>query len=235
MLPVELFLVLTDFFPADCSSTLPPVTQESGLTTSEGTLTNRQHHSFKANNTVGTVLFTWSVCNIVHQTTCSVSTSVSGGVPPAPTDVAATVPGEGQISSYAEAEHGTSVHGENEPSQSVPYESVPAGGSQPGYSVPPPGATGPGESGQPSVPGETSTAATGASGNPSSAYPEPSDGYSDNASHSRTGTNPTATDGETPTGASGTPTSTATGAATMVNPLSAAILGVAGMVIAIFF
>ncbi|KAH8706459.1 hypothetical protein BGZ61DRAFT_531647 [Ilyonectria robusta] len=203
---------------SDCSSTLPPVTQESGLTTSEGT-----------------VLFTWSVCNIVHQTACSVSTSVSGGAPPAPTDVAATVPGEGQISSYAEAEHGTSVHGENEPSQSVPYESVPAGGSQPGYSVPPPRATGPGESGQPSVPGETPTAATYASGNPSSAYPEPSDGYSDNASHSRTGTNPTATDGETPSGASGTPTSTATGAATMANPLSAAILGVAGMVVAIFF
>ncbi|KAF7546382.1 hypothetical protein G7Z17_g8473 [Cylindrodendrum hubeiense] len=212
--------VLAEAAYSDCSSTLPPVTQETGLTTSEGT-----------------VLYTWSVCTVVHQTACSVDTSISGAVPPpVPTGSAATVPGEGEISSYAEAEHETSVHGENQPSQSVPYESIPASGSQPGYSAPPPGATGPGESGQPSVPGETATAVTYTSGNPSSAYPEPSDDYSDSASHSHPGSYPTGTDGETtPTGASGTPTSTATGAATMANPLSAAILGVAGMIVAIFF
>ncbi|KPM44243.1 hypothetical protein AK830_g2304 [Neonectria ditissima] len=203
---------------SDCSSTLPIVTQEYGSTTSDGT-----------------ALYTWSVCTVVHNTQCEVASSIDTAVPSVPT--AATVPGPGGLSSYGEGEHYTSVHGENQPSLSVsvPQGSVPAGGSQPGYSVPASGATtGTGEGSQPSVTGETVTGATHASGHSSSVYPVPSDGTSGSASDSYTGTetNPTATGDEaTSSGASGTPT--ATGAATMLDPVSAAILGVAGMVAAI--
>ncbi|KAH7155155.1 hypothetical protein B0J13DRAFT_604200 [Dactylonectria estremocensis] len=205
---------------SDCSSTLPPVTQESGLTTSEGT-----------------VLYTWSVCTVVHQTACAVESSVSANVPPppAPTGSVETLPGDGQISSYADTEHETSIHGEDHGSLTVPYESVPATGSQPGYSAPPPGATGPAESGEPSVPGETATAVTDESGSLSSVYLEPTNDALDTGSLSSIGFNPTATSGKSePSGVSGTPTVTATGAATMANAQPAGMLFLVGMVIAIF-
>ncbi|KAH7156892.1 hypothetical protein EDB81DRAFT_788262 [Dactylonectria macrodidyma] len=204
---------------SDCSSTLPPVTQESGLTTSEGT-----------------VLYTWSVCTVVHQTACAVESSIGANAPPpASTGSVETLPSDGQISSYADAEHETSIHGEDHGSLTVPYESAPATGSQPGYSAPPPGATGPGESGEPSVPSETPTAATDTSDSLSSSYPQPTDDASDTGSLSGTGFNPTATSGETaPSGASGTPTVTATGAATMAGAHSAVVLFVVGMIAAIF-
>ncbi|KAM5351803.1 hypothetical protein ACJ41O_004526 [Fusarium nematophilum] len=205
------------------TTTESPVTQQHGATTSDGV-----------------ILYTMSVCTIVHQTECSMTMSTGGQVPSAPATDLPSVPAEGQPTSYHGQGETSPGEGLPEPSETGPHASA-ATGDEPGYTAPPADGTAPGEPGEPvpsgepapsgePVPAPSVVSTTDASGNPTvltTAYDEPSG----TASGSESGVSPSPTgdnDGEE-TPVTSTPGVTATGAAAMPNAAPLAALGIAGM------
>ncbi|CAM1504064.1 Fc.00g016550.m01.CDS01 [Cosmosporella sp. VM-42] len=222
--------IATDAPLSACSSTEAPVSSQIGTATSDGQ-----------------VLYSWSVCSVIHATNCEVSTSTSA---PAPESIPVVAPSGPVASSAATQGQTTGAGGASSappggqpgnPSQTA-SGSIPPG---PGYSVPPAvtgtGVTNPTESATGTAPaGESTpilTPTTDSAGHPTTITNTPvHSGHSGSGSASGSGANPSAsgTEGGSPSGTTGAPGTSATGAGAMLNAFPGVILGAAGMA-AVYF